>query len=107
MTESPARSPAGVPARLWVFATLTLTVVVASAVAGANRLVNRYGGFGDVRGRQLVVGENDRTTKYLFARNYIPSNFDGLLLGSSITGNWNTAAIRSHRVYNEIGRAHV
>ena len=97
MTESTALSPAGVPARPWVFATLTLTLVVASALAGANRLVNRYGVFGDVRGRQLVVGENDRTTKYLFARNYIPSNFDGLLLGSSITGMPSCQARRANR----------
>src|SRR5205814_8068030 len=29
-----------------------------------------------------------------------PKNFDGVLVGSSISGNWNTANIRGYRVYN-------
>jgi len=72
----------------------------AAVVAGINYRVNFYGLYGDVKGSKYIVYDNDRTTKYLFAYNYIPSNFDGLLIGSSTTLNWNTAELTSVRMYN-------
>jgi hypothetical protein len=59
-----------------------------------------YGLFRDSQGRKLRFYSNERTTKYLFGMRYIPDNFDGVLLGSSITDNWDTKAIRGCRVYN-------
>ena len=61
---------------------------------------NDYGLFGDVRGRLIPVYANERTSKYLFSYNYIPSNFEGLLLGSSLSHNLNTKEVTGFKIYN-------
>ena len=66
-----------------------------------NYRINIYGVFGNTAGKKLVVYDNERTTKYLFSYNYIPGNFDGLLVGTSISDeNWDTSHIAGMRVYN-------
>jgi hypothetical protein len=62
--------------------------------------MNDYGLFGDVRGRLIPVYTNERTTKYLFSYNYIPSNFEGLVLGASVANNLDTKRIKEYRIYN-------
>jgi hypothetical protein len=88
-------------ARNW----LLLTAIVTLAVALVNVLVNVrldiYGLFRDTHGRHLGVIENDRRTKFLLSERYVPENFNGVLIGSSVSNNWNTSAIRMFRVYNE------
>jgi hypothetical protein len=78
-------------------------MVVTVAIAGAtlNYRINAFGVFGDVRGKTYRSYLNeDREAKYLFSLNYIPSNFDGVLIGSSITGNWDTRKIALAKTYN-------
>ena len=84
----------------WNIAVLAIVVGVAAATAAVNYHINFYGLFGDVTGKKYSVYDNERTTKYLFSYNYIPSNFDGLLVGSSSTANWNTGELTGIRVYN-------
>jgi len=79
---------------------IALTIALAAVGAGLDYERNFYGVFGDVKGHNYPVIDNERTTKYLFGYNYIPSNFDGILIGSSISRNWNTAEIKGARVYN-------
>ncbi len=80
--------------------TLLLTLGVASAFIGLNRWSNICGVYGDLRGRSYSVLGSERTAKYLFSFNYIPSNFDGLLIGSSISDNWDTSGMTLGRIYN-------
>ncbi len=77
-----------------------LTIGVATAVASFNWAVDPYGLFHGDRGRTCVVHHNERMTKYLFAHRYIPENFDGLLIGSSISANWDTSQLHDFSVYN-------
>lgn len=84
----------------WFSLVLAATVGMAVGVAAINRAVDPYGIYGDPSGRQLHVSSNGRMTKFLFGMKYIPRNFSGLLLGSSITENWNTALLSCARVYN-------
>ena len=65
-----------------------------------NYKINTFGVFGDVKGRSYSVSGSERTAKYLFSFNYIPSNFDGILIGSSISDNWNTSSLHMGHVYN-------
>ncbi len=75
-------------------------VAIVALCAFANYEINFYGLFGDVRGRAYVVWGMERMTKYLFSFNYIPSNFDGVLIGSSISDSWDTGRLHDGRIYN-------
>jgi hypothetical protein len=86
--------------RKWNWIVLSSVCVAAVIVAAGNYCVNIYGLFGDIKGKQFIVYDNERTTKYLFSYKYIPANFDGLLIGSSISANWDTRKISSFRIYN-------
>ncbi|MGH9568366.1 MAG: hypothetical protein ACRD4F_01915 [Candidatus Angelobacter sp.] len=84
----------------WNIVVLGVTLLITAVAAGVNYRINIYGVFGDTAGKKLVVYDNERTTKYLFSYNYIPGNFDGLLVGTSISDNWDTSHIAGMRVYN-------
>lgn len=84
----------------WFSLVILATLGIAAGVAAINRNVDYFGIYGDPSGRSLHVSSNGRMTKFLFGMKYIPSNFSGLLLGSSITENWDTALLSGARVYN-------
>ncbi|HJX84810.1 MAG TPA: hypothetical protein VJ723_10740 [Candidatus Angelobacter sp.] len=86
--------------RKWNWIVLCSAGIIAAIVVAGNYRANFYGLFGNVRGKGFIVHDNERITKYLFSYNYIPTNFDGLLIGSSISENWDTKLIRNFRVYN-------
>jgi hypothetical protein len=89
-----------VDSRRFLLATLGVTAALCAAFAAVNARVNFYGVFGDVRGASREVVSNERWTKYMYAFNYIPANFDGMLIGSSVSDNLDTSQIRGYRVYN-------
>jgi hypothetical protein len=84
----------------WLSLTLALIIGCTSLFAGLNYILDPFCLFRCNPNRLIPVYTNERTTKYLFGFNYIPSNFDGVLVGTSISGNWNTARIRGYKVYN-------
>jgi hypothetical protein len=80
---------------------LLMTIVLAAMLLGVNYRINAFGVFGDVHGKAYRSYLNeDREAKYLFSLNYIPENFDGVLIGSSISGNWDTRKLQLARTYN-------
>ena len=86
------------------FSIVTIGIVAAgmAGFVGLNYMVNCYGLFGDAHGKAYTApdGKAERLAKYLFSWNYIPANFDGLLIGSSISDNWDTSVLPSGRIYN-------
>jgi len=62
--------------------------------------MNEYGLFGDARGKSIKIYGNERTAKYLLSLNYIPSNFNGLLIGSSVSDNIDSKDFVGYRIYN-------
>jgi hypothetical protein len=50
--------------------------------------------------RKIYTAENERTSKYLFTYNYIPSYFNGLLLGSSLGDQINTSLLKGYEIFN-------
>lgn len=80
---------------------LGLVVACAAAMVGFARWINLYGQFGDVRGAAYVPQRpTQRVAKYLYAHNYVPQNFDAVLIGSSSAANWDTHGITGYRMYN-------
>jgi hypothetical protein len=84
----------------WLIITIALILGCTSAFVGINYWLDPYCIFRCRPDRLIPVVTNERTTKYLFGYSYIPRNFDGILIGSSVSGNWNTAKIRGYKVYN-------
>lgn len=88
-------------ARYWNLLTLGITLVIASMVAGSNAALDIYGLFRDSAHRVLPAYGDQRLAKYLLSARYVPSNFDGVLIGSSVSVNWKMGGMRSFRIYNE------
>jgi hypothetical protein len=87
--------------RRWLTAALCLLGAGTALVCAFNYVVDPFGVFRDTHGRSLSVYENERTAKYLLNEKYVPQNFDALLIGSSISANWQTSKIEGAHVYNE------
>lgn len=94
--------PPEVTAGRWTLYVVSLILILGASVCLVNYRINIYGCYGDVRGKSYRIwsGHDERNVKYLLSMNYVPSNFDGLLLGSSVTDNWSTRTIQAARVYN-------
>ncbi|HEX7838906.1 MAG TPA: hypothetical protein VF469_15620 [Kofleriaceae bacterium] len=87
--------------RSWLIATVATALVAAGLVAGANAAADIYGVFRDPAHRTLSVYGDDRVAKYLLSTRYVQANFDGVLIGSSMSGNWDTGKMQSLHLYNE------
>lgn len=85
----------------WLLTTIATTVLVSGTIVAANAAVDIYGLFRNPVHRSLPVYGDERVAKYLLSGRYVPSNFDGVLIGSSVSANWNVAAMGTVRLYNE------
>jgi hypothetical protein len=88
-------------ARNWIAVTLLATLCLGGGLAAMNARTDIYGLFRDTRGRRLPIYDSERRGKYLLSQRYVPENFQAVLLGSSVTSNWNTAGIELYPTYNE------
>jgi hypothetical protein len=89
-----------VTSRNFIIVSLAGIALVAGVVVPLNMYVDLYGLYRPVKGRALSIYGEERTAKYLHSFRYIPENFDGVLLGSSVSDNFNTKEFAGHRVYN-------
>lgn len=69
-------------------------------VAATNMYIDVYGLFRPASGRDIMIYGEERSAKFLHSFRYIPENFDGILMGSSVCDNLETDSISGHRVYN-------
>lgn len=77
-----------------VFGTLGLAVV------SFNVYMDIYGVFRPTAGRALPIYGEERIGKYLHSLQYVTSNFDGVLLGSSVSDNLDPRDFRAYGIYN-------
>lgn len=87
--------------RKWLLTTLTVTAVLVVCCVAFNATVDPYGIFRDPTGRKLPGYGDDRLAKYLLNARYVPANFDSLLIGPSVSGNWPVADIKILSIYND------
>ena len=71
---------------------------VSVAYTGVNVYLNDFGLW---RSRDSIrIWGFERTSKYLLAKRYVPENFEGILIGSSVSDNLNTKLIDQRKFYN-------
>lgn len=85
----------------WLLTTLGAFLLLAGVVILLNVWLDIYGIFRDTRNRHLVDYGDDRIAKYLLSEHYVPQNFEAILVGPSISSNWDTHGIHAIRTYNE------
>lgn len=77
-----------------------ISAVALAAFVGINYAVDLYGLFRPVKGRSISIYSDERTAKYLLAHRYVPENFEGYILGPSLSANLDPKLITEHRIYN-------
>lgn len=80
---------------LLTYALITLSIVV--CIVSINYCIDIFGLFGK-KDRKVYI--NERTSKYLFSYRYIPENFEGFIIGPSLSANLNPEYIKGYKVYN-------
>jgi hypothetical protein len=88
-------------ARNWLLLTVGLIVVIGGAAVLANLIVDPYGLYHDDHGKRLPVYGEPRVAKYLLSERYVPEDFNAILIGSSMSANWDLTTIEKLRFYNE------
>jgi hypothetical protein len=81
---------------LLTYVLITLSMVM--LIAGINYQIDIYGLFKGKKERKVYI--NERTSKYLMSYRYIPENFEGFIIGPSLSANLNPAQIKEYRIYN-------
>jgi hypothetical protein len=87
--------------RTWLVATLGSAVALAGLVALLNFKIDLFGMFSEQNGQSRLVYGDERVAKYLLSGRYVPTNFNALLIGSSVSANWDAGLITNYRTYNE------
>ena len=76
------------------------TAIIALVVVTISIATDPFGLFRDPTGRRLPVYTSERFTKYLFSYRYIPSKFNGVLIGPSFSDHINPALLEPFKIYN-------
>jgi hypothetical protein len=105
MTESASPTAAETPRTMSARAWIATTLGVVAVVVGLNLLLawrlDIFGLLRDPRGRELANSRHERKAKYLLNFNYVPENFDALVIGASSSENWRLEGLSQYRFYNE------
>src|SRR5215468_6006177 len=80
---------------------ILITFLFGALIICANAAADIYGLFREPEHRSLRIYGDERLAKYLLSTRYVPANFDGVLIGTSASANWDTGKMRSLRLYNE------
>lgn len=81
--------------RLAAFTLITILLIVS-----VNIHIDIYGLYKNSEGKEIKVYSDERISKYLLSFNYIPENFDGILIGPSLSDNLNTEKLTPNLIYN-------
>ena len=77
---------------------LATVFFVLGSIISVNLYLNDFGLFGDRE--NIRIWGVEKTSKYLLSFNYIPDNFEGVLIGPSISTNMDTQKINGFKIYN-------
>ena len=89
-----------ISSKKWLVLFSVILVSLTASLVTANYFIDYYGLFRDVEGKKLIPQDNFRLAKYLYSYNYIPVNYDGILIGPSASMNLDSSKIVNRNVYN-------
>ena len=69
-----------ISSKKWLVLFSLIFVSLTASLVTANYFIDYYGLFRDVEGKKLNPQDNYRLSKYLYSYNYIPVNYDGMLI---------------------------
>jgi hypothetical protein len=84
---------------LFFFRSLVGAALSVVILVGINLWIDLYGLYWRT-GKGISIYSDERTSKYLLAHRYIPENFDGYILGPSLSANLNPKEIVALNIYN-------
>jgi hypothetical protein len=87
--------------RRWIFLTFATIATVVGLTAIIAYAIDPYGVLRDPTGRKLSIYFEERKAKCLMSRQYVPANFDGLIIGPSASANWDVPTLAGARMFNE------
>jgi len=87
--------------RRWLLTTTLLVLGLGGGVIGTNVILDPYGLYRPTQGRRIVSYGDSRIAKYLLNARYVPENFNAVLIGSSVTGNWDMSRVEKLKIYND------
>src|SRR5579862_4304007 len=87
--------------RTWIVETVIAVTVIALIIAVANWSIDLYGIFRNAKGLQLSGYGDTRSAKYLLNERYVPNNFNSLIVGPSISANWDVRKLEILKTYND------
>ncbi len=76
----------------------SISIILLGLIVGINAYIDIYGLFRGAKERKVYI--NERTSKYLFSFRYIPENFEGFIIGPSLSANLNPEQIKDYKIYN-------
>lgn len=79
---------------------LVVTFLLTVLMVAGSFVDDEYGMFDRDGNEKITIYTNSRLSKYLMSYDYIPDNFDGILIGPSLSANIDTKEITSKRLYN-------
>lgn len=82
------------------YLSLSLSALVMLSFVLFNYIHDDYGLFKDEAGPLKIYGKQERLPKYLFSYRYIPENFEGIIVGPSLTDNLNPELMEDYKIYN-------
>jgi len=89
-----------ISSKKWLVLFSVILVSLTASLVTANYFIDYYGLFRGIEGKKLIPNDNFRLAKYLYSYNYIPVNYDGMLIGTSSSMNLDSSKIVNRNVYN-------
>ncbi|MGC1294606.1 MAG: hypothetical protein WA869_06160 [Alloacidobacterium sp.] len=87
--------------RRWIILTIATVSISVGVVAAIAFALDPYGVWRDPTGRKLAIYFEQRKAKRLMSRRYVPANFNGLIVGPSVSANWDVPTLAGARMFNE------
>ncbi len=87
--------------RRWLISLLAIVLSGIALCAAAAYFIDPYGLLRNSSGRALSIFFAERKAKFLMSKRYVPSNFQGLLIGPSSSANWDLSVVAGARMFNE------
>ncbi len=87
-------------ARTFFYSSLIFSAVIVILMVLINIQLDLYGLFHSTKEKLISIYSDERAAKYLLAHRYVPENFEGYILGPSLSANLNPEQVKRLKIYN-------